>query len=44
MGRFREDGRGRSDLDDAPEIHDRDSVADMPDDPEIVADENIGQP
>jgi hypothetical protein len=34
---------GRRKLDDLAEVHDRDAVGDMPDDAEIVGDEDIGQ-
>jgi hypothetical protein len=30
-------------LDDPPEIHDDDAIGDVPDDPKIVADEEVGQ-
>ena len=37
------DLRRRSGLDDAAEVHDRDPVADMPDDTEVVTDEQHRQ-
>src|ERR1043165_5599055 len=38
-----EDCLGRTDLDNAGEIHDRDGVADMLHNGEVVADEDVGQ-
>ena len=35
---------GRDDLDDLAEIHDRNAVADVLDHPQIVRDEQIGEP
>ena len=43
MVRRGEELRRRSRLDDAPEIHDDDAIADVLDDAEIVADEKIGE-
>ena len=38
-----EQRRRRSDLDDLPEIHDRDAAADVLDEPQIVRDEQVGE-
>jgi hypothetical protein len=44
VDRRREQVVGVRDLDDAAEIHHRDSVRDVPHDREIVRDEEVGQP
>ena len=44
VARAAADDIGRPDLDDLPEIHDRDAIANAFDDPEIVRHKNIRQP
>src|SRR5262245_25363435 len=41
---LRVDLRGRRRLDDASEVHDYDAVGEMPNDTEVVADEQVGEP
>ena len=43
MERPREELVRRSDLDDPPEVHDRDAVGDVADDREVVRDEDVGE-